>query len=160
MIKKRCSKCRRSLPPSNFHIDRQKGNSLCSRCNFCRKFDRMLNYQKNKEKVLRQTDEWAKKHREYLRMFGRRKRIKLMIEIFSLIGQSCARCGITDKRILQIDHIKGNGYAMRKIVKGTSQYEFMLGHIKKGSEDYQILCANCNLIEGIEKGYKKSLWSD
>jgi len=57
----------------------------------------------------------------------------------------CAHCGETDIKVLQIDHIKGNGKEERKKFKVSAGHNFYKRLKKVGfPEGYQVLCANCN----------------
>lgn len=59
------------------------------------------------------------------------------------LGNKCAQCGITDREVLQVDHVHGQGTRERKLFKNAYQHEkYVLEHIDSG--DYQLLCANCN----------------
>ena len=40
----------------------------------------------------------------------------LRMEVLGLYGGVCARCGFSDERALQIDHVQGGGYTHRKAV--------------------------------------------
>lgn len=86
--------------------------------------------------------------RKYL--FKRRKEIKA--EIFFRLGGKCAHCKLDDPRILQIDHIKGDGYTARKEHPDNSWrnrrlLDLMLEEL---IENYQLLCPNCNWIKRYE----------
>lgn len=63
----------------------------------------------------------------------------------------CARCGIEDVDVLCIDHINGGGTKHLKslhISAGTGFYSWLK---KKGfPEEFQVLCANCNLKKQVE----------
>jgi DNA-binding HxlR family transcriptional regulator len=73
------------------------------------------------------------------------------LEIFELLGNKCSKCGISDQRVLQIDHIKGGGARERKIFHSNYQYySHVLEELYNESEGYQLLCANCNIIKLIE----------
>lgn len=75
------------------------------------------------------------KHRQY-----RAKALEIM-------GGKCVRCGFSDARALQIDHINGGGYQETK--SGSSRGPTV--RILKGeTADYQLLCANCNWIKRFE----------
>ncbi len=65
------------------------------------------------------------------------------------LGGECARCGVTDKRVLTIDHVHGRGNAHRRRVgHGTSYYISIARELLSGK--YRVLCANCNhLARGI-----------
>lgn len=77
-------------------------------------------------------------------------------EILSFFGNHCAnpynlKHGdfLSDERVLEIDHVKGNGnFERRKFGNSNDKYlRFVLQKIKDGSKDYQLLCANCNRIK-------------
>jgi len=78
--------------------------------------------------------------------------------LFNILGgPKCVRCGFTDIRALQFDHIDGDGRKERK----NHSVEY-LGKYTKHPEDarmkLQVLCANCNWIkrhERQENGYDK-----
>lgn len=88
---------------------------------------------------------------------SRRKQIQsLKIEIFEFFGNKCNEptCavpnGMKDLRALQIDHKLGNGYKQREKRDYLKYYKTILEDLKNGSSDYQLLCANCNLIKKVE----------
>ena len=66
------------------------------------------------------------------------------------LGGRCVRCDYTDLRALQIDHVNGNGAAMRRKVTNRVMYKAILAG--KPHTEYQILCANCNWIKRHEEG--------
>ena len=93
----------------------------------------------------------------------RKRRKEIKIEIYRLLGNKCIRCGFSDVRALQIDHVHGGGNRKRKERKSDylAYYRYILKQIKLGSKDYQLLCANCNWIKRWENKeyYKKEiLW--
>jgi hypothetical protein len=63
-------------------------------------------------------------------------------------GKKCAKCGIEDVDVLDIDHIHNNGKEEREKLSKIEMLERVLVH----PEDYQLLCRNCN--------WKKYLYSD
>jgi len=68
-----------------------------------------------------------------------------------MLGRKCCRCGYTDIRALQIDHVNGDR-KREKYKSGTRSYMIHVRNkIKQGSKDYQILCANCNFIKRHEQ---------
>jgi DNA-binding HxlR family transcriptional regulator len=82
---------------------------------------------------------------------ARELRKRKRLEIFEFLGNKCALCGISDQRVLQIDHIKGGGACERKTFRANHPYySHVIEELKNGSEDYQLLCANCNIIKLIE----------
>lgn len=84
-----------------------------------------------------------------LREYENRATARAKSILIGMLGDKCARCGISDQRVLQIDHVNGDGAAERKSgVRGTRR---LLAHIRKrGTSGYQMLCANCNWIKRIE----------
>jgi len=70
------------------------------------------------------------------------RRIEIRDELITKLGGVCVRCGFSDRRALQIDHIDGGGVADFK-KRGSSVYISAL----RNSEGFQLLCANCNWIK-------------
>lgn len=70
------------------------------------------------------------------------------LEIIRLLGGKC-RCGFSDLRAIQIDHVAGGGSQKdgTKEATGYNRYLNTLRAIQNGSRDYQLLCANCNAIK-------------
>lgn len=71
--------------------------------------------------------------------------------VFDLLGHACARCGFSDLRALQIDHVNGDGAKER----GRNQ-AFYKRILADDGGRYQILCANCNWIKRHEEGTHNS----
>lgn len=81
---------------------------------------------------------------------------KLKTIAHNLLGNSCTSCGISDVRVLQIDHINGGGYSERKRVTGiTSRYKLVIESVQRGENKYQLLCANCNWIKKYDENQVK-----
>lgn len=80
-----------------------------------------------------------------------RKRVaELRAQAFAVLGGPfCKRCGFSDPRALQIDHIRGGGGAHRQKqgVTGAGLYRRI---IRYGGGGFQVLCANCNWIKRAE----------
>jgi AraC-like DNA-binding protein len=73
-------------------------------------------------------------------------------QFFTLLGDICARCGFSDQRALQIDHINGGGSAeLRRWVTPYAYYKDILRRVLAGEGGFQILCANCNAIKRMEE---------
>lgn len=115
----------------------------------------------NKKRRYENNKRWRLKNRErYLeltRRGERRRRLKIRGKIIELLGGKCSNpnCavpnGMTDKRCLQIDHIKGSGKKERnKFGSSANLLRHILKKLKAGSKDYQLLCANCNWIKRWE----------
>ena len=104
-------------------------------------------YKKNPEKVRERKRQWRKKNpekgREYCRGWNRRFRLR----IIEHLGGKCNRCGITDVRVLQIDHINGGG---RRELRSLSRHQYYHLVFSDTIGKYQLLCANCNWIKKYE----------
>lgn len=113
-------------------------------------------YLRNKEHIL------DLRHQRYLRQ--REKESKkayekfrsLREEIMKLLGGKCTNpynllphpdwCN--NYACLQIDHVHGDGHIERKENKYPYKtLRVILEKVKAGSQDYQLLCANCNWIK-------------
>ena len=126
-----------------------------------RKNEYLRKYCKNNREKL---TEYYRQHRlthnkelkESHRMYYRRDKDKLF-EILG--GKKCVRCGFTDERALQFDHINGGGSLERKEA-GTNRFLVM-----KWVKDpdiklkIQVLCANCNWIKRYENKEVKYITS-
>lgn len=83
----------------------------------------------------------------------RQRSWRYRLDTISVLGGKCAKCGFTDPRALQIDHVNGGGSQERKR-RGRSNAA--LAFLRQVREDtsgkYQLLCANCNWIKRYERG--------
>jgi len=73
---------------------------------------------------------------------------ELRFSIFKKYGSRCIKCGFSDWRALQIDHVNGGG---KKETKNLSRIHYYQKVLQDTENRYQILCANCNWIKRIEK---------
>ncbi len=121
---KECKRCKKIfLPPKS-------GNVYCEKCNplFRNEYLEAWRCKKGKQ--------YANKYYAFSRK-----------ELLKKLGAKCARCGFTDWRALQIDHIKGDGNKERM---STSRSKIFRMILDDHGERYQILCANCNWIKRYE----------
>lgn len=75
------------------------------------------------------------------------------LEVIKKLGGKCVRCGFSDIRALQIDHINGNG--RKELMSFKSHRDALIRNILQLSANemntkYQLLCANCNWIKRFE----------
>ena len=69
--------------------------------------------------------------------------------LFELLGGFyCQKCGVDDFRVLQIDHIFGNGQEMPLGKPGIIHY--YLENADIANEELQVLCCNCHRIKTLE----------
>jgi hypothetical protein len=82
--------------------------------------------------------------------------IKTRNEVIQALGGKCVNpynlfphpdwCN--DLSCLQVDHIHGGGrQEVKKFPNSLSFYKYVLEQVKLSSKEYQLLCANCNLIK-------------
>ncbi len=93
------------------------------------------------------------------RKYNREKLRKILVQskraAYEKLGNVCVRCGFSDERALQIDHINGDGNMNNgrpgkgKRVTSVQIYKAIL---REGETRFQILCANCNWIKRHENG--------
>ena len=88
--------------------------------------------------------------------WSKRRKAAARARALLLLGPFCKRCGINDERVLQIDHIVpvGQHHADRQM--GETFYRRIIAN----PNEFQRLCANCNIIKAIEneeRGHKKRI---
>lgn len=105
-------------------------------------------YRKNRERINARRNTVEQKQARRLRVNARRNKIR--IELLNMFGGKCIKCGFSDWRALQIDHINGGGSKERKIIRDTWKYMRIIIQDKNREEKYQLLCSNCNWIKRYE----------
>ncbi len=79
------------------------------------------------------------------------------LQVIKLLGNKCAKCGITDWRVLQINHINGGGTA--EFRKRGNYYGLITGILNgnRATTDLELRCANCNILYEFERGTRYAL---
>ena len=73
------------------------------------------------------------------------------LEIIEILGgHICKHCGIEDPRVLEIDHVFGNGKEMPLSDKDIMDIYIDNPHLCK--TELQILCRNCHRIKSLTHG--------
>lgn len=112
--------------------------------------DKICNPERLKRKQLK-VKEWMIKnretHREYQKKWSQNKLGEIKNKIFDKLGNSCKKCGYSDKRALCIDHKNGGGY---KEIRSLTVFNYYKKVLEDTSDSYQILCHNCNWIKRSE----------
>ena len=109
-------------------------------------------YFRNREKRLKQAQEYQLKNRDrirdYLREYSRKRRTK----VIEFLGGKCKRCGFSDHRALQVDHVNGDGYKELRRTYETCMdpHTYAKAVMADTTGKYQLLCANCNWIKKHE----------
>jgi len=100
----------------------------------------------SRQRVLQATN---KKYQEYNTNYTRKKAQELREKAIEKLGGKCIRCGFSDIRALQIDHVNGGGNKELKAwAYNRRKYYQMVFDNSDGK--YQLLCANCNWIKKSE----------
>ncbi len=129
-------------------------------------------YQRNKGAVVKRATAWAKANLERRKEINKRNkdknREKMKIvyqrtkeEVVELFGGKCVKCGFSDIRALQMDHVNGKKGMPRSIRKRGGHYLYRNIITGKVSKDlFQLLCANCNWIKRAENDEHRPYWSE
>lgn len=80
----------------------------------------------------------------------KRYRIKMRKAAIQTLGGYCVRCGFSDERALQIDHVNGDGHIDRKTNSNGVFNRRVINSFLANENVYQLLCANCNWIKKVE----------
>lgn len=92
----------------------------------------------------------VKNLKEYNFLYSLGNRLRLI----KVLGGCCVRCGFTDWRALQVDHVNNDGYECIKQGTKTHNSYALLKQVQEdlrlGTNKYQLLCANCNWIKRYE----------
>lgn len=113
---------------------------------------RMAYYRAHKSRFQERNRQYYHRHRdkllEQVNAHARRRRSALKAALYKKLGGKCKRCGITDVRVLCVDHVNGGGWQERKESTYTTLYTRMLADT---TGKYQLLCHNCNWIKRYER---------
>lgn len=115
---------------------------------------------KNRESASR----WYYEHREQVleqrklsktenRAYCQKKQREWKKTLYELLGNKCVRCGYSDERALQVDHINGGG-SKKRSERSRCYYAYyrQLSLNPDTPKHFQLLCANCNWIKRYENG--------
>ncbi len=127
-----------------------KGLGLCSQC-----WEKLIRNKTTKRKKWQK--EYRKNNMERIRENNDRYNHNIRNEVVSVLGGKCKRCGFSDNRALQIDHINGGGYQEIRKNSAKVRYRLVLESVLRKENKYQILCANCNWIKRYEDKEKREL---
>jgi len=119
METKWCPACKQTKLVSEFGRNRARGDGLSGYCIEC--------------------------HRRRSNESAQRKRLIFLLEM----GGRCERCGFSDYRALQIDHVNGGGRLERASLPAASAAFYAKALANR--DQYALLCANCNQIKKHEQ---------
>lgn len=94
--------------------------------------------------------EHAEELRAKSRERERQRRETAKADVFTALGNCCARCGFADIRALQIDHVNDDGYKFKiERLDWVKYTRHVMASLDSGR--FQLLCANCNWIKKAER---------
>lgn len=161
---RRCTHCRASKSPSDFHTDRSRYDGLTTWCKICCNESNERSAKKNAVRRKATAKIWKANNSDKLKRYQRASRLKRRRELLARYGGSCACCGEDRLEFLAIDHINGGGTRHRTelAAKGDVFYKWLK---REGyPPGFRVLCHNCNLAIGfygkcpheVERGTKRS----
>lgn len=136
METKFCPRCVSLKSTEDFWKSRANKDGFHSWCKDCKYKAQTESDKKNYEQRLRRGREYTQKLR------------KLAL---AKLGNVCCKCGVSDFRCIQIDHINGGGCKENK--GGHKPHRLYRDIVNNPNANliYQLLCANCNQIKKWEK---------
>src|SRR3990167_6132101 len=104
-------------------------------------------YREHREVAKERANKWYRENKERAKARIGKYGPLWRYEVLLKLGSKCCRCGFSDERALQIDHINGGGTKERSHhLFGPSYYRRVFDSILKNEGKFQLLCANCNWI--------------
>lgn len=139
-MEKICSKCKQSLPLSEFRDQAEGLFGKRAICKVCERVNSKLYYHQNKGKV---KDLVRKGHKS--RKISDSERLLMYLAL-----HPCVDCGERDPVVLEFDHVRGEKrYNILSMVSSSMSWSSILQEIKK----CDVRCANCHKkIIAIRKG--------
>lgn len=116
-------------------------------------------YSQNKERAKTNAKKNAPKYRERKNQLSKIRWAELRKALITQVSNGenkCKRCGFSDIRALQVDHVNGGGRKEVNNVKFRNPFRYGK-QIALAQENYQILCANCNWIKSYEKNERRKI---
>lgn len=100
------------------------------------------------------------KQREFQRLWKRNQNARHRSKAIEILGGKCRICGITDTRVLQIEHIepilRPRGSEKSRNTGIESARAVVLGKVT--DKEVQLICANCHCIKTYEDRKKYKNW--
>lgn len=109
------------------------------------KFNRRDHYLANREAIIAKSSANQKNNRDVRRDYLREYHRKFRQKVIDFLGGKCNRCGFSDARALQIDHVNGGGN--KELRSGINSFTYLKNVLSNKTGKYQLLCANCNWIK-------------
>ena len=109
-------------------------------------------YRKNKNNIIQYHHKYYTENKQIVKDKAIAVRAAHRLSLLNILGNKCVRCGFSDMRALQIDHINSDGKKDRiRFANPDRAYFYYLHHLDEIEHNLQLLCANCNWIKRWEK---------
>lgn len=96
---------------------------------------------------------WYKAHKDDKiwnpQTYAQEYRLRIRCNCFSAYGEACVICGETERVVLGVDHINGNGAEHRRAIGRAKKDIYGWLHKNDYPEGFQTLCMNCNWAKGF-----------
>jgi hypothetical protein len=156
-----CARCGVKLTDENWAPSFKKRN--VARCKLCHKALVDDWSARNPDNARQREARWRARNpnhgKEYYRNnvedFAERARRNLWqykIAALNMLGGKCTVCGITDMRVLQINHTNGGGVQEKRF--GMDMYSAIVKGTRT-TDDLDVRCANHNLLYEYERGKRR-----
>ena len=108
---------------------------------------------RNRDKVNESNRKYVEANRPNIRKRQRAQYAEKRLKAMRIISPDlvCVKCGFSDMRALQIDHVHGGGTQERLTRQHALVYSEILAKPIEAHMKYQLLCANCNWIKRAEQ---------
>ncbi len=165
-----CTKCYRSLPLTEFYLDKKRPSGYYPTCKTCEQARRSRSWRSSATRPMASSKvcgrcQIEKSAREFKRfhtnkdglftycktcagMIEAQRRKDIKSRLIEGYGARCACCGETTLEFLTLDHVHGGGRADSRRLSGN-MHVLWSQIIKQGFPDsYRLLCWNCNSSRG------------
>lgn len=109
-------------------------------------------YLKHLEVIKARARETYRRNPEVHKELSRKNLWEIRRKVINLFGGGCIICGITDLRILTLNH--KNGCGTKKRTGNMKVYRELLSG-QRNKDDYDVRCFNCNMLYDYERGIRK-----
>lgn len=129
---KSCTKCGETKPLAEFHEHAPAPDGRRPTCIPCRRA-----YQ----------SDYRKANPARCSAAGSLWRRNCRAAAIAFLGGMCVRCGEDDARMLQIDHVHGDGAVERREFRGSEgTFHRLIGDGQAEPGKHRLLCANCHCL--------------
>lgn len=130
---KECPKCKEIKTLDSFAKNKRRKDGLQRTCRKCVSIKDKKWFQDNKEKYYANNKKYYHGRSEFINRYKK-------------IHGKCVDCGITDWRVLEFDHVRGEKKDNIGNMKTSS-----INNIKEEIRKCEVRCANCHRIKTMER---------